>query len=228
MAVIPQVTCRRCGASFSSLRSRCPNCGTRVVTQSSRTPGTTPGTIKGTASYDRQEANVKWQMVFGFILVVAVMLAVIVMVTTSLDGLDGSVVRATPSPYEKEETEENTGMPEVYSAPTPEPTPEPTVETIRIYNYTNDITDEKNWPMLRLKSDEGYKMQLKAMVMPQDIENPVIVWTVDDDTVFTLTPDESDPNIMIGQQTGVKAGGVTITATCFGKSASIKVYLVDG
>ena len=41
--------------------------------------------------------------------------------------------------------------------PTPEPTPEPTVETIRIYNYTNDITDEKNWPMLRLVSDAGYK-----------------------------------------------------------------------
>ena len=29
MSMIPEVKCRRCGATFSSMRSRCPNCGTR-------------------------------------------------------------------------------------------------------------------------------------------------------------------------------------------------------
>lgn len=228
MAVIPQVTCRRCGAKFSSLRSSCPACGTRRVAQSTRSPGTTPGTVKGTNAYARQEANVKWQMAFGLILVVAVILAVVVMVTTSLDGLDGSVVRATPTPYVKPEETDNGGMPEVYAAPTPEPTPEPTVETIRIYNYTNDITDEKNWPMLRLVSDAGYKMKLQAMVMPQDIENPVIEWSVDDPEAFSLTPDETDPKFMIGEQLAAKPGGVQITASCYGKSVTVKVYLTDG
>ena len=65
MGMIPEVKCRRCGETFSSLRSRCPNCGTRRVTQSTRTPGPTPGMVKGTASYERAETNTKWQMIFG-------------------------------------------------------------------------------------------------------------------------------------------------------------------
>ena len=96
MSMIPQVKCRRCGATFSALRSSCPNCGTRRVTQCGRTPGATPGTVKGTASYERAETNTKWQMIFGLILVVAVILAVIVMVTTSLkspNGIPGSKER---------------------------------------------------------------------------------------------------------------------------------------
>ena len=68
MSVIPEVKCRRCGQSFSALRSRCPNCGTRRVAQSGRTPAATPGTVKGTAAYERAEANTKWQMIFGLIL----------------------------------------------------------------------------------------------------------------------------------------------------------------
>ena len=97
MSLIPEVKCRRCGETFSSLRSRCPNCGTRRVSQSTRTPGATPGTVKGTASYDRAFANTRWQMIFGLILVVAVILAVIVMVSTSLNGNGASGAKATPS-----------------------------------------------------------------------------------------------------------------------------------
>ena len=103
MSVIPEVKCRRCGESFSALRSRCPNCGTRRVAQSGRTPATTPGTVKGTAAYERAETNTKWQMIFGLILVVAVILAVIVMVTARPDGLDnpattgqGTITAPTP------------------------------------------------------------------------------------------------------------------------------------
>ena len=96
MGMIPEVKCRRCGETFSSLRSRCPNCGTRRVAQSTRTPGTTPGTVRGTASYERAETNTKWQMIFGLILVVAVILAVIVMVSTSLDGADNVPSKVTP------------------------------------------------------------------------------------------------------------------------------------
>ena len=100
MSVIPEVKCRRCGQSFSALRSRCPNCGTRRVAQSGRTPAATPGTVKGTAAYERAETNTKWQMIFGLILVVAVILAVIVMVSTGLNdnGSTGGRVRTTPTP----------------------------------------------------------------------------------------------------------------------------------
>ena len=80
MSLIPEVKCRRCGESFSSMRSRCPNCGTRRVSQSGRTPAATPGTVSGTEAYERAAVNTKWQMIFGLILVVAVILAVIVVV----------------------------------------------------------------------------------------------------------------------------------------------------
>ena len=58
MSVIPQVKCRRCGESFSALRSRCPNCGTRRVTQSGRTPAPTSSQVKGTAAYERANNTV--------------------------------------------------------------------------------------------------------------------------------------------------------------------------
>ena len=85
MKIIPEVKCRRCGESFSSLRSTCPNCGTRRVAQSARTPAATPSANAGTAAYERANVNTRWQMIFGLILVAAVILAVIVMVSTGLN-----------------------------------------------------------------------------------------------------------------------------------------------
>ena len=121
MSMIPEVKCRRCGATFSSMRSRCPNCGTRRVAQSGRAPSTTPGTVKGTASYERVETNTKWQMIFGLILVVAVILAVIVMVSTSLDGSDSSNKSTAITPPVVTEY-----VPIIEAAPTAEPTEVPT------------------------------------------------------------------------------------------------------
>ena len=50
MALIPQVTCRRCGEKYSAMRRRCPKCSTRRVQNSRRAPGTTPSAVKGTAA----------------------------------------------------------------------------------------------------------------------------------------------------------------------------------
>ena len=74
MKIIPEVKCRRCGESFSALRSTCPNCGTRRVAQSTRTPAATPSSTAGTAAYERANVNTRWQMIFGLILVAAVIL----------------------------------------------------------------------------------------------------------------------------------------------------------
>ena len=141
MPMIPEVKCRRCGETFSSLRSRCPNCGTRRVAQSGRTPAPTPGTVKGTAAYERAETNTKWQIIFGLILIAAVILAVIVMVTSSLDGAD--VKQQTTSITPPVVTEY---VPVIEAAPTPEPTPTPNVEGLRVMFYTTEIqTDFTIW-----------------------------------------------------------------------------------
>ena len=220
MGIIPQTKCRRCGAVYSSMRSRCPNCGTRKVAQSSRATGTTPGTVKGTAAAARAESNVKWQMAFGLILVIAVMLAVIVMVSTSLETTDIGVVRTTPTPMLVEDA-----MPVVESAPTPEPTPEPSVESIKIlYMNTKDLTAEANWPTMHVGDAP---INLNAMVYPLDIVDPVIEWSTDDPDEEAIVMTENDDGSVTCAIVAAKPGGVGLTASCYGKSTTIRIYCVN-
>ena len=185
MSLIPEVKCRRCGERFSSLRSRCPNCGTRRVTQSSRTPSATPGTVGGTAAYERAASNTRWQMIFGLILVVAVILAVIVMVSTSLNGTDVSV-----KPNKPASAVEPTLAPEapvVEPVPTPTPTPPPTVEVIQI-RYGDDEKDDITMP-------PGQILTFNAYVSPLTITDKV-KWSIDDpdEEYFVITVDPDDGN----------------------------------
>lgn len=223
MSVIPQVKCRRCGESFSALRSRCPNCGTRRVTQSGRTPAPTSGTVKGTAAYERAETNTRWQLIFGLILVVAVILAVIVMVSTSLNGLDNqsgksnNTVITTPSP-----TPVNTA-PTVEPPPTPTPTPTPTVEGITIQCFGTDVKDEFTMSLSR-----DPKIELQARVLPMEVftaENTHITWKSSDESLFIVTPNEDTTKCTIEMlQTSTTPG--TLTISCNGFEVKLTVRLV--
>lgn len=202
MPIVPQVKCRRCGATFSSLSSRCPNCGTRRVSQSSRTPGTTPSTVKGTAAYDRAAANTKWQMIFGLILVVAVILAVIIMVST---GIDGSGSSAKPPRATVEVSTEP-----VVETPVVTPTQMPTVESVIITYYgtpKDDVTMEVGTEPLAFT----------ASVTPRDLQDVAAntVWSSSDETVITVSrTDDGGCEV-----TAVGSGTATLTCTVFGVSA---------
>ena len=215
MSLIPEVKCRRCGERFSSLRSRCPNCGTRRVTQSSRTPGATPGTVGGTASYERAASNTRWQMIFGLILVVAVILAVIVMVSTSLNGQDGgSKVTAPPT-----EAPSATPIYVVEEPPTPPPTPTPTVSEIKIFFFEKELTE-----FTMHEGDEP--LTIKAQVYPiEDFSDAKLTWSVDDESVFKLTPSEDTKECKC-EILSRKDGGVKLSVTCNGFEYSIRVYLL--
>ena len=216
MGMIPQVRCRRCGASFSSLRSRCPSCGTRVVTQSNRVPGTTPGTIRGTAAHDRAETNTKWQLAFGLILVVAVILSVVVMVSTSLVNTDNSNVKVTATPALLSEL-----APQIESAPTPEPTPMPKVESIKIlYMNTKDLTPQNAWPTMHI----GEAININAVVYPMDIVNPVVEWSCSDANEEYMIMNVKDDGTVDLQCVGAVQGGVQITVSCNGTSQTITIY----
>ena len=215
MGMIPEVKCRRCGATFSALRSRCPNCGTRRVTQSGRTPGTTPGTVKGTPAYERAETNTKWQMIFGLILVVAVILAVIVMVTTSLGSPDTTGnAKATPPPMEEQ------GGPEIEAPPTPSPTPTPTVESIKIY-FGNIVRNDgpDSWPMQRV----GEKIKYQATAFPMGLSGLEFKWSTDNEEVFKLTPEENGVYCTVECLDFVN-GGANITVECCGVTTEFKIY----
>ena len=208
MSLIPEVKCRRCGERFSSLRSRCPNCGTRRVAQSSRTPGATPGTVSGTASYERAGANTRWQMIFGLILVVAVILAVIVMVSTSLNGTDVSV-----KPNKPASAVEPTLAPEapvVEPVPTPTPTPPPTVEVIQI-RYGDDEKDDITMP-------PGQILTFNAYVSPLTITDKV-KWSIDDpdEEYFVITVDPDDGNKITIECLKYRETPFKLSAELFGK-----------
>ena len=164
MPMIPEVKCRRCGETFSSLRSRCPNCGTRRVAQSGRTPGPTPGTVRGTAAYERAETNTKWQIIFGLILIAAVILAVIVMVTSSLEGAD--VKQQTTSITPPVVTDY---VPVIEAAPTPEPTPTPNVEGLRVMFYMTEIQND-----FTIWVDDP--IDLTVQVMPLTLQGLKVDW----------------------------------------------------
>lgn len=211
MSVIPEVKCRRCGETFSSLRSRCPNCGTRRVTQSGRTPGTTPGTVRGTVAYERAETNTKWQIIFGLILVVAVILAVIVMVSTSLEGADKAKENnnlLTPPVV-------TNAPPEVDQAPTPPPTPTPTVESIRLMNFTNELGTD-------ITMYVGETVSLTAQVLPLTIEGAKVTWKSANEDIIKITVVD-DLNCTL-ECLDHMAGGVEITAECLGITTTLRIY----
>lgn len=217
MKIIPDVQCRRCGEVFSSLRSRCPNCGTRRVTQSGRTPGVTPGTVKGTDAYARAETNTKWQMIFGLILVVSVILAVIVMVSTSLNGADNgssSAAKTKPSPESSV-----SGAPVVEAPPTPVPTPTPSVEKVEI-RYATTKKDEFSMHM------GDAPITVNAVAYPVTIENPVFTWSCSNTDAMQITVN-AETNECICEILQALNGPVKLKVSCFGVEVEIPVYLMD-
>ena len=212
MSLIPEVKCRRCGESFSSMRSRCPNCGTRRVSQSGRTPAATPGTVKGTEAYERAAVNTKWQLIFGLILVVAVILAVIVMVSTGLNGADAPAAKTTPTPAAQ------SAAPTPPPAPTPTPTPPPNVEKISIRYYETIKED------FSIRVDEV--VPLNALVTPTDISDKV-TWSVDSENeqYVQITVDPEDGNkCEVKCISKIPAGGITLYAELFGVKAQCQIY----
>ena len=212
MPMIPEVKCRRCGETFSSLRSRCPNCGTRRVTQSSRTPSPTPGTVKGTAAYERAETNAKWQIIFGLILVTAVVLAVIVMVTTSLEGADVKQQTTVITPPVVTEY-----IPPIEEPPTPPPTPTPTVEGLRVMFFTTEIQND-----FTIWVDDP--IDLTVQVMPLTLQGLQVSWRSSNPEILTVESTDEYAVHVECHDNGSLPSSAKLTLTCAGFEKELTVY----
>ena len=212
MSMIPEVKCRRCGATFSSLRSRCPSCGTLRVAQSTRTPGPTPGTVSGTAAYERAETNTKWQIIFGLILVAAVILAVVVMVTTSLEGADVKQQTTTITPPVVTDY-----VPVIEEAPTPPPTPTPNVEGLRVMFYTTELgADFTIWV------DDP--IDLTVQVMPLTLQGLKVDWKSGNPDILTVEKTDEYAVHVAAHDDGSLPKSTTLTLTCAGFQKELTVY----
>ena len=221
MKIIPEVKCRRCGESFPALRSSCPNCGTRRVAQSTRTPAPTPSTTAGTAAYERANVNTKWQMIFGLILVAAVILAVIVMVSTGLnDDSYGAKTKPTKAPTAAS-TEAPDVAPTAEPVPTPTPSPTPTVQTLEIrYKW-----DDRKLTDITLKI--GEEVPMFAAIMPVDIKGTV-KWRIDDegkDAFQIIEEEDNHVTIRCLDRLPDGCGGVNLYAEVYGQTVICKLHV---
>lgn len=222
MKIIPEVKCRRCGESFSALRTTCPSCGTRRVSQSTRTPAATPSTAAGTPAYERANVNTRWQMIFGLILVAAVILAVIVMVSTGLnEDSYGTVTR--PSKQVTDATAEP-AAPTEEPAPTPTPSPTPSIQSLAIvYEWEDrEVTD--------VSMKVGDSLPFYARILPSDVQGHV-EWRIDSagKDCFVIKEDPDRLNHVTIECIGrpAEVGSVYIYASVYGQEAKC-IFRVNG
>ncbi|MGI6027311.1 MAG: hypothetical protein ACOX7G_10130 [Candidatus Scatomorpha sp.] len=204
MSFIPRVTCRRCGRQFSGMRGRCPYCGTRRVRQSERVPGPTPGEDMSTPSGQRAAVNARWQLIFGAILLVAVILAVVVLISLSLNS--GGVTKTTPT---LPAAPTDNLIPTATPSPTPSPTPTPTIDSVTLYFGSDPLGDD-----VTITSP----LTISAYIWPMTVEVPAeaIIWETSDPNVATIEVNADDPKICT--VTGVGAGSCDISVTVFGQT----------
>lgn len=162
-------------------------------------------------------------MIFGLILVAAVILAVIVMVSTSLSGLDNqsgkgknNTVPATPTPTVNI-------APTVEPPPTPTPTPPPSVEGINVQCFGTDVKDEFTLSLSR----DAAGITLQATVLPMEVftaENTHIQWKSSDESLFIVTPSDDTRSCKVEiLQTSATPG--TLTISCNDYSMDLLVRL---
>ena len=207
MGFIPQITCRHCGKSFSAIHNRCPHCGTRRVKQTTRTPSTTSSTRQGTAANARAQANARFQLIFGCVLLLAVIASVIILIAAGVKG--GSTDRT-----KKGDTAEDpdltppTDLAEPTPTPSPTPTPEPPITSIGIY-----FLGEENEGFV---AHIGDSIPLDARTYPTDVEAEV-TWTSNNPAVCTVDS--------TGLVTGVGVGSTYVVASCGSYSAECQVIV---
>lgn len=204
MALIPKNICRRCHHEYSGLKSRCPYCGTRKTSSSTRTARSTASAQPGTSARARADANAKWQMIFGGVLLVAIVLAVITLTAVSLsrrqEQPDDSI--ASNEPIETPETVETA------TVTTPPPTETPNVTSITLTFLGSEISE--------FSMDPGDQIQLDANPYPLDV-NATVEWSSSNEGILTV--DDT------GLVTGVSSGWADVTATCGAVTATCQVWV---
>ena len=208
MSVIPKITCRRCGREYSGLRSRCPYCGTSRKKSAERIPLRTSSENAGTPAAEHAAVNTKWQLLFSGILLIAVVAAVIVLITVSLNAEKNSSAAVDPTPPATVSSAAPVTTPTPTPTPTLTPTPTPSVTSVTITFLGSKRTE--------FAAKVGDEVQLSATVYPTGTDQTV-TWSSKDESVAKV----SDKGVV----TGVGKGTTTITAECGGVKADCTVYI---
>jgi len=219
MGFIPEITCRSCGKKFSRLQRRCPYCGA-VFAQDGKVPSQQPKKTVPTAGASGKtgakkpsgsmaslfQSNTKWQFLFGCVLILLVIVAVIVLISASLNK--GGTVEPVETP----------NLPPV-EVTTPPPTIEPTPTPVPTVPVTSVVVTFLGSPIQEFTQRVGdAAIQLKAEVYPVEaMTTAKLEWRSSDEAVATV--DDT------GAVTAVGPGWAEIIAECGGVAVSVKVWV---
>lgn len=198
MALFKEVKCGRCDRRYSALRSRCPHCGARKNRD-------------GKAS--TVESNTRWQIIVGAVVLLAIIAAAVILITTSLKNREPEptgTVKPTPAssspgsgvsvvdgtdPTPTKLPGETSPTPTPTAPPTPTPTPEPVVNSITL--------SRSDFTLSRI----GEQYTIQATISPAGTK-AAIIWISEDPDVATV-----DEN---GTVTAVDHGTTKVSATAGG------------
>ena len=224
MAVIPEITCRRCGSKYSGLRNRCPKCGAHRINQPTRVPPTTAAATPQTAANGRAAVNIRWQFIFGGVLLLALILAVIVLINGG-SGSSSSKPAAPGSANTPAYISADLPTPSPSPAPTPDASPTPIIESMAITFLNKTFANHQTTlsePLTTFTTyGVNYNLDLDVSTYPASEGLPV-TWRSTNEKILTV--DEHGFVTVVGASPDrwVHAG---IIAECGGLEDYITIYV---
>lgn len=226
MGMIPQVTCRNCRKKFSKLKKHCPYCGMERVRQSTRAAASTASTVKETSANQRAKNMAKYRMIFGGIILVAVIACTIAMVSISIQNADSAAKddkqdsgQASTALSDNKKDEVDTDQKDDADQQDNDNDPDPDADdqqsgasSVTSIAITYLSTEKTEFSMAI-----GDKIQLDASVYPQSEADRSVTWSTSNTSVISVSDD--------GLVTGIGSGEAYVIATCEGVQKQCKVYV---
>lgn len=194
MALFQKIKCKRCGNEYSSIRKKCPKCGTKAGAAKA-------APVKG----------LDGGMIAGIIVLLLIVIATVILLTL---GLKNAVPESSAKPAKASSTPKTSSVtaapsakpstaPVESTAPvvthTPEPTPTPTPTPI----ITDVSLNRSDFTLSKI----GETFQMKATLYPLG-SDANIIWISEDENVCTV--DDT------GLVTAVDHGSTIVSATAAG------------
>lgn len=184
MSILPETTCERCHRRYSSVRISCPYCGHKKEKEARRTVPEADSAVRGTTASARTAENLNWQMLFGTVLVIAILAVVIIIVSIGVGKNVEETAALNPTGQtqtaQRPEGDNNlppaaaTAVPTPTAAPTPVPSATPPVSMLSITFLGGDMEG--------FTEQVGDEIQLDALKFPVDATVP-ITWSSTDENV---------------------------------------------
>lgn len=215
MSMIPKTTCTRCHRQYSSLLSSCPYCQTKKPREQRRSVPESDSVIHGTQSSERAAEKLNWQMIFGTIIVAAVMAAVIAIVSLGVaDDISASGSLSDGQASVSESGQDDALAADVLTTAVPTATPEPTPTPTIAPQVTSVGITYLGYDQPGFTQYVGDKVQLDVAFYP--INNELTPeWSSSDESVATVD--------QTGMVTLVGSGTCVITVTVGDKSDTCDV-----